>query len=71
MAPIDASAGWSHRKKGKMWYLVKKKTKKRWRAYKLEEKPELKRDYEMRGPYKSLFACWVAEDSNFTVKCEK
>lgn len=43
-----------------MWYIAKRKTEKRWKAYELEEKPELKRGYEMKGPYKSLVKCLIA-----------
>ena len=40
----------------KNWYIVKKKTEKRWTAFELdpENLPELKAGYEMRGPYDSL-----------------
>ena len=41
------------------WYLVKKKVNERWTAYKIAERPDLKRGYEMTGPYDSLAECMV------------
>lgn len=42
-----------------MYWIVKRKTADRWVAYDLPKRPELKRGYEMRGPYKSLLKAWV------------
>ena len=42
------------------WYIAKKKIEKRWRAYELEKKPELKSGYEMKGPYKNFVECLIA-----------
>jgi len=42
------------------WYIAKKKTDKRWVAYELDKPPTLKRDYEMKGPYKSYIKCLIA-----------
>jgi len=43
-----------------MWWIARKKGIGRWVAYELPEKPEVKRGYEMRGPFKSLAAAMAA-----------
>ena len=43
-----------------MWYIIKKKKSDRWVAYELEERPQLKRGYEMKGPYKNFIECMMA-----------
>jgi len=42
------------------WYIAKKKTETRWRAYELDERPEVRRGYEMKGPYKNIAECLIA-----------
>ena len=44
------------------WYAVKKKTETRWTAYELDDKPRLKRGYEMLGPYESISAAMIASN---------
>jgi hypothetical protein len=53
-----------------MWYIAKKKTAGRWTAYDLEEEPQVKRGYEMRGPFRSFIAAMIAaneEPSKFSI----
>ena len=47
-----------------MWWIARKKGGPRWIAYELSEKPEVKRGYEMRGPFKSLAAAMAAAMMN-------
>lgn len=42
------------------WYIAKKKTETRWSAYELDEEPEVRSDYEMKGPYKNVVECLMA-----------
>lgn len=46
------------------WYIAKKKIEKRWRAYELEKRPELKSGYEMKGPYKNFVECLIAANKS-------
>lgn len=42
------------------WYIIKKIKDKRWKAYELDELPELKRGYEAKGPYDNLIYSMIA-----------
>lgn len=46
------------------WYIAKKKSEKRWHAYELDEKPEIKRGYEMKGPFDNLILGMIAANQN-------
>ncbi len=46
------------------WYIAKKKTATRWVAYELEEEPEAKRGYEMKGPYRNIVECLMASNGD-------
>lgn len=46
------------------WYIIKKKSKKRWIAYKLDALPELKRGYEAKGPYNNFIQCMLAANGD-------
>lgn len=46
------------------WYIAKKKSEKRWMAYELNYEPEIKKGYEMKGPYNNLVECLMVANHN-------